>query len=229
VTIKHLIISILLVIAPVVCFSQSSYDIVIKGGHVIDPKNNIDAIMDVAINGDKVAMVARNINVQGAGRVIDATGLYVTPGLIDAHVHVFYGTQNGFVTGDGRKSIQPDAFSFRTGVTTMIDFGSAGFRTFPKFKEEIIDNSRTRVLALLNIVGEGLRGGPFQQTTLDMNARRAAAMALQHPDIIVGFKLAHYTGHEWGPTDSLVAAGRLANLPVAVDFGSARPPLPNCC
>ena len=228
-TIKHLIISILLVIAPVVCFSQSSYDIVIKGGHVIDPKNNIDAIMDVAINGDKVAMVARNINVQGAGRVIDATGLYVTPGLIDAHVHVFYGTQNGFVTGDGRKSIQPDAFSFRTGVTTMIDFGSAGFRTFPKFKEEIIDNSRTRVLALLNIVGEGLRGGPFQQTTLDMNARRAAAMALQHPDIIVGFKLAHYTGHEWGPTDSLVAAGRLANLPVAVDFGSARPPLPNCC
>ena len=224
-TIKQLILKTLLFITLVVCSCQSSYDIVIKGGHVIDPKNNIDTVMDVAIKGDKIAMVAQSINEKGAGRVIDAKGLYVTPGLIDAHVHVYYGTKNDYIM-DGRISVQPDAFSFRSGVTTMVDFGSAGYRNFPRFKETIIDNSRTRVLAFLNIVGEGMRGGPFEQTTLDMIARRAADMAKQYPDIIVGFKLAHYVGHEWGPTDSVIAAGNLANLPVAIDFGSARPPLP---
>ena len=225
-TVKQLILKTLLVIIPVVCSCQSGYDIVIKGGHVIDPKNNIDAVMDIAIKGNKIAMVSQNINVAGAGRVIDAKGLYVTPGLIDAHAHVYYGANNDYVTGGGYKSVQPDAFSFRTGVTTMIDCGSAGYRTFPKFKETIIDKSQTRVLALINIVGEGLRGGPFEQNTKDMIARRAADMAKQYPDIVVGFKLAHYNGHEWGPTDSVVAAGKLANLPVVIDFGSARPPLP---
>ena len=225
-TIKRFVLKTLLLIFPAVCFGQSNYDIVIKGGHVIDPKNNIDAIMDIAIKGNKIAAVAQNINEQGSGRIIDAKGLYVTPGLIDAHAHVYFGTKNGYVTGDGYKSVQPDAFSFRTGVTTMIDCGSAGYRTFPKFKETIIDNSQTRVLALINIVGEGLRGGPFEQTTKDMIAHRAADMAKQYPDVVVGLKLAHYNGHEWGPTDSVVRAGNLANLPVVIDFGSARPPLP---
>ena len=225
-TIKHLILKTLLIITPVVCSCQSSYDIVIKGGHVIDPKNNIDAVMDVAIKGNKIAMVAQNINERGAGKVIDAKGLYVTPGLIDAHVHVYYGTKNIGQIMDGTTSVQPDAFSFRSGVTTMIDFGSAGYRTFPKFKETIIDKSQTRVLALINIVGEVMRGGPFEQTTKDMIASRAAEVAKQYPNVVVGFKLAHYDGHEWGPTDSVVRAGTLANLPVVIDFGSAKPPLP---
>ena len=211
---------------PVVCSCQSSYDIVIKGGHVIDPKNNIDAVMDVAIKGNKIAMVAQNINEKGAGKVIDAKGLYVTPGLIDAHVHVYYGTKYVGQIMDGTTSVQPDAFSFRSGVTTMIDCGSAGYRNFPKFKETIIDKSQTRVLALVNIVGEGMRGGPFEQTTKDMIASRAADMAKRYPDDVVGFKLAHYNGHEWGPTDSVVKAGNIAKLPVVIDFGSAQPPLP---
>jgi dihydroorotase len=226
-TIRHFVLKTLLIITIVVCSCQNgNYDIVIKGGHVIDPKNNIDAVMDVAIKDNKIARVAQNIDEQRAGRVIDAKGLYVTPGLIDIHAHVFIGTENGYVTGGGRKSVQPDAFSFRSGVTTMIDCGSSGYRTFLKFKETIIDNSQTRVLALINIVGEGLRGGPFEQNPKDMIASRAAEVAKQYPDIVVGFKLAHYNGHEWGPTDSVVRAGNLANLPVVIDFGSAQPPLP---
>ncbi|MDR2886801.1 MAG: amidohydrolase/deacetylase family metallohydrolase [Bacteroidales bacterium] len=225
-TIKHLILKTLLIIIPVVCSCQSGYDLVIKGGHVIDPKNNIDAVMDVAIKDNKIAMVAQNINEKGAKKIINANGLYVTPGLIDAHVHVYYGTKNPGQLMDGPVSVQPDAFSFRSGVTTMIDFGTAGYRTFPKFKETVIDQSRTRVLALINIAGEGMRGGPFEQSIKDMIPRRAVEVAKQYPDIVVGFKLAHYSGHEWGPTDSVVAAGKLANLPVAIDFGLAEPPLP---
>ncbi|MEI6048494.1 MAG: amidohydrolase/deacetylase family metallohydrolase [Bacteroidota bacterium] len=203
-----------------------TYSIVIKGGHVIDPKNNIDAIMDVAINEGKIAMVAINIDEKTAIRVINAKGLYVTPGIIDAHVHVYYGTKMEQGLMNGPSSVQPDAFSFRSGVTTMVDVGSSGYRTFPDFKKQTIDNSQTRVLALLNIAGEGMRGGPFEQTTKDMSARRAAEVAKNYPDIIVGFKLAHYSGHEWGPTDSVVAAGMLTNLPVMIDFGGAEPPLP---
>jgi dihydroorotase len=206
------------------CIAQT-YDIVLKGGHVIDPKNKIDAVMDVAIKDKKIALVAKIIDEKEGKRVINVKGLYVTPGILDIHVHVYYGNNMDQGLMDGPSSVQADAFSFRAGVTTMVDVGSAGYRTFPKFKETCIDGSQTRVLALINIAGEGMRGGPFEQTTKDMSARRAVEVAKKYPDIVVGFKLAHYSGHEWGPVDSLVAAGKMANLPVMVDFGSATPPL----
>ena len=152
--------------------------------------------------------------------------LYVTPGIIDAHVHLYYGNNMDQGLMDGPSSVQADAFSFRAGVTTMVDVGSSGYRTFPKFKETSIDGSQTRILALINIAGEGMRGGPFEQTTKDMIPKRAAEVAKKYPDIVVGFKLAHYSGHEWGPTDSVVAAGKMADLPVMIDFGGAEPPLP---
>jgi len=205
-------------------FSQQ-YDIVIKGGHVIDPKNNIDGIMDVAVANGKIALVSEYINASEGKKIIDARNLYVTPGLIDIHVHVFYGTQAGQDYMNGPLAVPPDGFTFRAGVTTVVDAGSSGWRTFPLFKKQTIDVAKTRVLAFLNIVGEGMRGGPFEQNIKDMNPQRTAEFAQSYPDQIVGIKLAHFNGHEWAPTDSAAKAGRLANLPLMVDFGGSNPPL----
>jgi len=223
--IKSLFISLILA-GPVFMLNAQTYNTVIKGGHVIDPKNKIDAVMDVAIRDGKIAMVAKNIDASEGKQVINATGMYVTPGLIDLHVHVFYGTRYDQAIMNGETSVTPDAFSFRAGVTTFVDAGSSGWRHFPEFKKQIIDVSQTRVLAFLNIVGEGMRGGPFEQNIKDMDARKAAEFAKSDPNDIVGIKLAHYEGHEWAPTDSAVAAGRMANIPVMIDFGSSTPPLP---
>ncbi len=205
--------------------AAQTYSIVIKGGHVIDPKNKINEVMDLAIKDGKIAAVARNIDAASGSRVINAAGMYVTPGIIDMHVHVYYGTKMDQGLMNGPTSVQPDAFSFRAGVTTFVDVGSSGWRSFPDFKRQTIDASRTRVLAFLNIAAEGMRGGPFEQTTLDMNPVLTARCASQYPSDIVGIKLAHYNGHEWAPTDSAVKAGELAKLPVMIDFGSATPPL----
>lgn len=202
------------------------YSTVIKGGHVIDPKNKIDDVMDIAIKDGKIALVDKNIDAKDAKQVIDAKDLFVTPGLIDMHVHVFYGTRYEQALMDGESSVSPDAFSFRAGVTTFVDAGSSGWRHFPDFKKQVIDVSQTRVLAFLNIVGEGMRGGPFEQNIKDMDSHKAAAIAKSDAKNIVGIKLAHYDGHEWAPTDSAVAAGRLANIPVMIDFGLSDPPLP---
>jgi dihydroorotase len=205
--------------------NAQTYSTIIKGGHVIDPKNNIDEIMDIGINDGKIALVAKSIDAKEGKLVIDARNMYVTPGLLDIHVHVFYGTRYEQALMDGGSSVTPDAFSFRAGVTTFVDAGSSGWRHFPDFKKQIIDVSQTRVLAFLNIVGEGMRGGPFEQNIKDMDAHKAAEFAKSYPGDIVGFKLAHYDGHDWAPTDSVVAAGKLSNLPVMIDFGGANPPL----
>jgi len=218
----HLVIVLSLISALI---QAQTYSTLIKGGHVIDPKNNINELMDVGISNGKIALVAKNISETEAKQVINAKGMYVTPGIIDLHVHVYYGTKMDQGLMNGPSSVAPDPFSFRAGVTTVVDAGSAGWRTFPDFKRQTIDNSQTRVLAFLNIVGEGMRGGPFEQTTLDMDARRAAQCAKEYAPDIVGIKLAHYSGHEWGPTDSTVRAGVLADMPVMIDFGSADPPL----
>jgi dihydroorotase len=202
-----------------------NYSIVIKGGHVIDPKNNIDEVMDVAVNDGKVALVAKNIDAKNATQVVDAKGLYVTPGLIDLHGHVFFGTEPDHYLSNGLVAVPPDGFTFRVGVTTIVDAGGAGWKSFETFKKNIIDNSQTRVLAFLNIVGEGMRGGAYEQNPNDMDAKMAAFVARRYNNIIVGFKLAHYLGHEWTPTDRVVEAGTLADKPVMIDFGGANPPL----
>jgi dihydroorotase len=203
-----------------------SYDIVIKGGHVIDPKNNIDAIMDVAISNGKIVQVAKSIDAKQGIQVVNAKGLYVTPGLIDLHAHVFFGTEPDHYLSNGLVAVVPDGFTFRVGVTTVVDAGGAGWKSFPLFKKNIIDNSQTRVLSFLNIVGEGMRGGPYEQNEHDMDAKMSAMVAKQYKDNIVGFKVAHFSGPEWTPVDRGVEAGRLANIPVMIDFGGNTPPLP---
>lgn len=199
------------------------YTIVIKGGHLIDPKNNINEIMDVAIREDKVVLVAKNIDAKQA-QVIDAKGLYVTPGLIDIHSHNFFGTQEDHYLGDGFEALPPDGFTFRSGVTTVVDAGGAGWKTFSTFKAQTMAHSKTRVLSFLNIVGDGMRGGPYEQNLSDMDAKMTAMVVKQNKEI-VGIKVAHYMGKEWDPVDRAVEAGKVANVPVMIDFGGSDPPL----
>src|SRR5947207_8990596 len=136
---------------------QEPYTLLLKGGHVIDGKNRISAVRDVAIKDGKIAEVAANIPASKAKKVVDVSGFYVTPGLVDIHVHVYAGTgMRGAYSGDN--SVYPDGHTFRSGVTTVVDAGSSGWRNFPDFKDRVIDRSQTRVLALLNIVGRGMGG-----------------------------------------------------------------------
>lgn len=199
-------------------------DLLLKGGHVIDPKNNIDAVMDVAIAEGKILRVAQNIPATGAKRVVDVKGLYVTPGLIDMHVHVFAGNDPDSYIANGPTSVFPDGFTFRSGVTTVIDAGSSGWRNFRLFKAQTIDRSQTRVLAMLNIVGTGMFGRFEEQDANDMNPVMTANMIQKlYPTILVGIKAAHYWG-DYTQVDRAVEAGKLANVPVMVDFGEHDPP-----
>src|SRR3989454_3878839 len=205
--------------------AQQKYDLLLKGGYVIDPRNKISAVRDVAVANGRVAAVAANIDPAEALKVVDASGYYVTPGLVDIHVHVYAGTgERGSYAGDN--SLYPDGFTLRAGITTIADAGSSGWRSFDDFKQRIIDRSKTRVLALLNIVGHGMRGDTFEQNLTDMEARPTADMALRHKGLIVGIKTAHYAGPEWTPVERAVEAGTRANIPVMVDFGSNRPERP---
>ena len=192
--------------------AQPRYDLLLKGGHVIDPKNHIDAVRDVAIAEGKIARVAEKIDPAEARKVVEVGGLYVTPGLVDIHVHVFK-RQN--VPSEG---VDPDAFSFRTGVTTMVDAGSSGWKDFPDFRDRIIARAKTRVLAFLNIVGAGMGTGK-ENNPEEMDAEAAARMAKENPNLIVGFKSAHYKGPGWPSVEGAVKAGNLTYLPVMVDFG----------
>lgn len=199
-------------------------DILLKSGHVIDPKNKIDEQMDVAIANGKILQVAKDIPAKNAKQVIDVSGLYVTPGIIDMHVHVFNGTDVDAYIANGLTSLPPDGFTFRAGVTTVVDAGSSGWRNFRQFKKQTIDKSQTRVLALLNIVGNGMVGRFEEQDVTDMNPQQTAYMIKKlFPDIIVGIKAAHFWG-DFTQVDCAVEAGNLTNVPVMVDFGEHQPP-----
>lgn len=218
------------------------YKYVIKGGHVIDPKNNINEVMDIAIDKGwtpsrgsqlaqparpamnerparpaqpahpaikgtegKIALIAKNIDPDLAVQVIDATGLYITPGIIDIHTHVFWGTNMGGINyKDGPLGLQPDGFTLRAGVTTIVDAGSSGWRDFEKFKKQTIDESKTRVLALLNIIGTGM-DGQGENNEAEINAQKTGEMGLKYPEIIVGVKNAHYgNGNTGKPNGNLI-------------------------
>ena len=199
--------------------AEAPYDLLLKGGHVIDPKNNLNTTMDVAIKNGKIARVAPAIDSVEARRSVDVSGFYVTPGLVDIHVHVYAGTgMRGAYSGDN--SVYPDGHSFRSGVTTVVDVGSSGWRSFEDFKDRVIDRQRTRILAMLNIVGKGMGGREIEQNTDDMDAKATAEMAKKYPDTIVGVKTAHYQPPDWIAVDRAVEAGRMANIPVMVDFGA---------
>src|SRR5260221_3542587 len=211
------------------CFASfaihgQTIDILIKNGHLIDPKNSIDAILDIAIRDKKILEVSPKITKE-AKKVVDATGLYVTPGLIDIHGHHFFGTESDAYMSTSCAALRADGVTCRTVATSVVDAGGSGWRNFLACKSQAIDHSKARVLAFLNIVGSGMRGGPYEQNPMDMDAKLTAIMAKQYPEYIVGIKLAHYMGHEWEPTDRAVKAGELAKIPVMIDFGGAEPAL----
>ena len=197
------------------------YDMILQGGHVLDPKNHVDTVEDIAVKDGVIAKTAAHIDSKQAVKTIDVKGLYVTPGLIDLHVHVYAGTaERDSYAGDN--SVYPDGFTFRSGVTTVVDAGSSGWRSFEDFKGRVIDRSQTRVLAELNIVGAGMRGSSYEDNLDDMDGEATAKMALKYPGVVVGIKSAHFTGPEWKPYEQAVKAGTIANIPVMIDYGSRR-------
>ncbi|MEO7272629.1 MAG: amidohydrolase/deacetylase family metallohydrolase [Vicinamibacterales bacterium] len=201
------------------------YDLLLRGAHVIDARNKLSAVRDVAIAGGKIAEVAARIDPTDAVKTVDLKGLYVTPGLIDIHAHTYTGTgERRSYAGDN--SLSPDGFTLRVGVTTVADAGCAGWRNFEDFKQRVIDRSKTRILAFLNIVGHGMRGGTYEQDLADMEVAPTVEMARKYPGLIVGIKTAHFSGPEWAPVERAVEAGTMTNLPVMVDFGSSRPERP---
>ncbi|MEC7125006.1 MAG: amidohydrolase/deacetylase family metallohydrolase [Bacteroidota bacterium] len=206
--------------------SGQNYDIVIKGGHLIDPANNLDQPLDLAIMGNRIVAVEKTISSKQAKKIIDASGLIVSPGLIDMHTHNFYGTVHNRYLANSFIAVPPDGFTFRSGVTTVVDAGSPGWRNFELYKSQIIETSKTRVLCFLNIVGHGMSGAHREQHIEDMNPRMTAMIAKQNKDHVVGVKLAHFMGYDWTPTELAVEAGKLGGIPVMIDFGGSSPELP---
>lgn len=204
--------------------AQARYDLLIRGGHVIDPRNSLDGPADIAIKDGVIAAVGKSIEPALATKVIEAQGLYVTPGLVDMHVHLYTGTGLKTLTGD--QSVYPDGFSFRACTTTMADAGTSGWRNFEDFKQRVIDRFKTRVFAFVNIVGDGMNG-KNEQDVGSMDSTAAAAIAKKYPETVVGFKTAHYAGPDWSAVDRVLEAGRLAGLPVMVDYGIVVPERPH--
>lgn len=190
--------------------AATTYDLLLQGGHVIDSANNIDRAMDVAVAGGKIARVAPDIPSAQAAKTVDLKGLYVTPGLVDLHTHVYV---------RGRAStLLPDDTALPTGVTTVVDAGVAGWRNFDDFKATIIDKSQTRVLAFLNILGRGMSDDRRDENNVeDMDPVATAAKVRQYPDVIVGIKHAHFTLPGFAGLKRAVEAGRLTGKPVMVD------------
>ncbi len=186
---------------------SSDFDIIIQGGHLIDPKNDIDGPADIAVKDGLVAAVAERIEPSSA-KVIDVSGLYVTPGLIDIHVHVYGGYQGWLF---------PDQHALPYGVTTVVDTGGAGWKDMADFKRTIIDPAQTRVLAFVNIVGAGMIGAPEQDVS-EMDPALCAAAIEQYREFVVGAKSAHFGGPGWESAGGAIEAARQSDSIAMIDF-----------
>ncbi len=215
---------------PLSAFS-AEYDLLLRNGHVLDIANSIDGVMDVAVKDGKIASIAPRIDESLADKMIDVDGHYVSPGFIDLHVHAYTGFEGA------AQSVIAEHNCFPGGVTTCVDAGTSGADNFEDFKQRIIDKSRVRILAFLNISRTGMNDGENEPVNFD--TKLAAATAKKYDDTIVGFKTAHYwrlwkgdhaeprpydsVHTPWASVDSLVQAGRLAGKPVMVDFDAFPP------
>jgi len=210
--------------------AQSPYDLLLQGGHVVDAKNRISEVRDVAIKDGRIAEVASHIDPAKAAKVVDVSGLYVTPGLVDIHAHIGHGgAPLNWFAPDARAHIEPLGIpadiALQSGVTTLVDAGSAGAETFLQEKEEVIDQAKVRVLAFLNIVGNGMNGG-LEQTVDQMDVKRCAETIGKYPDLIVGVKTAHYWTDDpwdaahppWAAVDRAEECAQTVGLPVMFDF-----------
>ncbi len=205
---------------------QKPYDLLIKGGKVIDPSQGLEAELDVAVRGGKIASIAPAIPEGQAGQLIRAQGKIVTPGLIDIHTHVF-----PYV---GPYGIEPDPYCVRRGVTSVIDAGTSGAFTFPAFRRFIIERAATRIRALLHVVSIGMVAGgtPNMGELEDLRycvPKLAVETANQNRELIVGFKI-RFSEHYTGPNDLEGmrrgrAAADEAGLPIMIHIGGSYTPL----
>ena len=204
-----------LVLSPFLSRAQD-YDLLLKGGRLIDAKNKIDAKMDVAVKDGKISRVAADIHASAAKKVLDVSGLIVAPGLINIHTHVFAGSNPGFL--DGQSSQLPDAFAIRSGITTVVDAGTTGWRTFPEFKAKVIDPSITRVLAWINIFETGFSSGSgFEPDMGSVSVQKTAETIQKYSEYIVGTRVGHYKGKSWIPFERASEAAKIANTPLFVE------------
>lgn len=186
---------------------MAACDLLLRGGHVIDPKNAVDTTADVAIADGVIAAVGNGLALQ-AKKTVDARGLYVTPGLIDIHAHV-YGGYEGWMF--------PDPHCLPNGVTTVVDTGGSGWRDLDDFVTTIIEPARTRVLAFVNIVGAGMTGAP-EQDVAQMAPEPCAEAVRRYPQHCVGTKSAHFGGPGWESAGGAIEAARLADSIAMIDF-----------
>jgi len=202
-------------------------DMLLKGGHVIDPANEIDGVRDIGIKHGRIARVEERIDIDEAEKFVDVSNLVVAPGLIDMHVHAYHTRLHK--EGNTVGSLNADAHFLKEGVTTCVDTGTAGAEEMDHFRETVIDKAKTRVLAYVNIAAPGM--GAHEQIVANLDAKRAAEAASAHDDVVVGIKTAHYWTDDpfdaehppWASVDNSVEAGELCMMPVMVDFWP-RPP-----
>ena len=186
---------------------SGDFDIIVRNGHLIDPKNQWDGPAAIAVKDGLIAAVEEKI-AGTADRKIDAAGLYLTPGLIDIHMHA-YGGYRGWLF--------PDQHALPYGVTTVVDTGGAGWKDFANFKRTIIDPSQTRVLAFINIVGAGMTGAP-EQDIGEMDPIPCAATIVQYREHVVGAKSAHFGGPGWESAGGALEAARRSDSIAMIDF-----------
>ncbi len=204
---------------------MAAYDLVLKGGHVIDPAQNIDAVMDVAFAGGKVAAIARSLDTSGASDVRDVSGRIVTPGLIDMHTHVYWG---GTSLG-----IDAEDFCRLSAVTTAVDTGSAGPGNFAGFRKHVIEPNAVRILAYLHISHAGIFGfssrimvGESENLAL-MDPETAVEVASANRDVIIGIKVRlgrHASGiHGMAPFEHAIQVAEEAGMPMMVHIDEPPP------
>lgn len=198
-----------------ISYSQS-IDLLLKNGTVIDPANHIHSKMDIAVDQGKILKAGPHLTEYKARKTIDAKGLIISPGFIDLHTHVFVGSKPD-VFADGIYSISPDDIALKAGVTTVVDAGTSGWRNFPQFKAQVIDKSKTRILAWLNISGNGMSAKENETDIQDIDPSKASDMLQQYKDIIVGIKIGHYQGKDWTPFDHAIDACEKSNVPLFVE------------
>ena len=199
------------------------YDLLLSGGFVIDPRNNVNQICDVAVKDGKIALVTPNIDRSLAAEQIDISGKLITPGLIDTHAHVFE-----YVTG--RFGLEADMCGVDSGVTTLIDQGGPSCMTLPAFREYVVNPKKSRIFTYLSsyLVG-GMEGhyypSLYKPDCVDVAATVKSALA--NPDIVKGFKAHAELGGfaRWGIEVIRQAAeiGAQAKLPIYIHFGQLWP------
>jgi dihydroorotase len=201
------------------------YDIVLTGGRVVDPSQNLDGVADVAFAGGKVAKVGKNLATEGAKETRDVSGRIVTPGIVDCHAHVYWGATY--------LSVEAERVARMSGTTTFVDAGTAGAGTFHGFRKLIIEPCPLRIVAFLNISHAGIYGygpgfmvGESAELRL-LNVGACVKVAREHSDIICGIKVR--LGHNVselvgiGALDCAIEAAEELDLPVMVHIGAPPP------